>query len=142
MNKKHTMEELKDIAPILNKLPKKNNFNTPEDYFDELPAIIQGRIKTKSTFQWGLTFKYALPVLVIIMMVFYFNDTPSTTTSPIQISKQEAIDYLNKRVDYEIDEMMLTDELADNLTTKQTESSSMDEYLLNDIDEDLLIDEI
>lgn len=141
MNKKHTMEELKDIAPLLNKLPKKDHFQAPDGYFDELPSMIQERVVVKPRFQWTHSLKYALPLVLVVASVIYFTQK-NTTEQSVQISKQEAVDYLDNQLDTEFDETLLAEELSVQSVEKHTETSSMEEYILDEADEDLLIEEI
>ncbi len=135
------MEELKDIAPLLNKLPKKDHFQAPDGYFDELPSIIQDRVSVKPKFQWSHSLKYALPLVLLVVSVIYFTQNNKQEQS-IQISKQEAVDYLDNQMDTEFDETLLAEELSVQSVEKHTETSSMEEYLLDEADEDLLIEEI
>ena len=139
------MEELKNIAPNLHKLPKQDAFSTPENYFDELPGVIQDRILSqnkKSIFQWTLpTLKFAIPVAgVIVVALMYF----SKPTSDIeQATQNEMTAYVDQQMDMEFDETLLAEELNTDNTTITEEASSVEEYLLSDdIEEDLLREEI
>ena len=139
------MEELKNIAPNLHKLPKKDVFVAPDNYFDELPGMIQDRILSqnkKSIFQWTLpTSKFAIPVAgVIVVALMYF----SKPTSDIeQATQNEMTAYVDQQMDMEFDETLLAEELNTDNTTITEEASSVEEYLLSDdIEEDLLREEI
>ena len=43
------MDELKNIAPKLSKLEKKNPFGTPDNYFDDFSARLQMKIETEKS---------------------------------------------------------------------------------------------
>ena len=134
------MEELKDIAPILNQLPKKDSFQVPENYFDELPGLIQDRVQVKTKSQWTYVLKYALPVLLVIVSVAYFSQ--KNTDKSIQISKQEAVDYIDNQMDIDFDETLLAEEISVQTVEQITETSVVEDYLLDEADEELLIEEI
>ena len=134
------MEELKDIAPILNQLPKKDNFQVPENYFDELPGLIQDRVQVKTKTQWTYVLKYALPVILVIFSVVYFSQ--KNTDKSIQISKQEAVDYIDNQMDIDFDETLLAEEISVQTVEQHTETSAVEDYLLDEADEELLIEEI
>ena len=134
------MEELKDIAPILNQLPKKDNFQVPENYFDELPGLIQDRVQVKTKSQWTYVLKYALPVILVIVSVVYFSQ--KNTDQSIQISKQEAVDYIDNQMDIDFDETLLAEEISVQTVEQHTETSAVEDYLLDEADEELLIEEI
>ena len=100
----------------LEDLPKKNIFDTPEGYFDQLPGIIQSRIGQKQisspSFSWGFALKYAFPVLLLVGIgLFWFTtnklsnaETELATVSPDQLSL-----FLN-------DTDLSTDELIETVT--------------------------
>lgn len=60
------MKKLEDI-------PRKNIFDVPEGYFDQLPARVQARVSASSrrrvSWSWTNSLRYALPVLVAIALV-------------------------------------------------------------------------
>jgi len=134
------MEELKDIAPILNQLPKKDSFQVPEDYFDELPGLIQDRVRVKTKTPWNYVLKYALPFVLLIISIGYFIQ--NKTNTKVQISKQEAVDYLDNQVDTDFDETLLAEEISVQTVEQHTQTSAVEDYLLDEADEELLIEEI
>jgi len=134
------MDELKDIAPILNQLPKKDSFQVPENYFDELPGLIQDRVRVKTKTRSNYVLKYALPFVLLIVTIGYY--TQNKTNTKVQISKQEAVDYLNNQVDTDFDETLLAEEISVQLVEQQTQTSAVEDYLLEEADEELLIEEI
>ena len=134
------MEELKDIAPILSQLPKKDSFQFPENYFDELPGLIQERVRVKAQTPWKTALKYALPFVLLIVSIGYF--TQKNTEKSIQISKQEAVDYIDNQMDIDFDETLLAEEISVQTVEQHTETSAVEDYLLDEADEELLIEEI
>ena len=134
------MEELKNIAPRLHQLPKKDNFVVPEDYFDELPGLIQNKIVVKPTSYLVSSLKYALPLLLIVISVVYF--TNSSSNNIIQISEKEAVEYVNHQVDSDFDETLLAEEISIPQDDIELKDSPVEEYLLDEVDEKLLIEEI
>ena len=134
------MEELKDIAPILNQLPKKDSFQIPENYFDELPGLIQDRVRVKTHTRWNYAIKYALPLVFLIIAIGYF--TQNKTDDTVQISKQEAADYIDNQMDIDFDETLLAEEISAQTVEQHTETSAVEDYLLEEADEELLIEEI
>ena len=138
------MEELKNIAPHLSQLPKKDAFSAPEGYFDDLPTRIQDRViaqsKTKSRVfspAWTLG---SLGLAAVLCLVFVLGQSPENTNS---ISKQEATAYVNENIEMEFDETLLAEELSSSKNEISTSEASLEEYILNqDIDENLLREEI
>lgn len=64
MSKHIEMKKLEDI-------PKKNIFEVPDGYFEQLPARVQARISggrqsRSASWSWTRSIRYALPVLVAI----------------------------------------------------------------------------
>lgn len=135
------MEELKNIAPHLSQLPKKDAFTAPEGYFDDLPSMIQDRViaqsKTKSRVlspKWAFG---SFGLAAVLCLVFFLGQSPDETV----VSKQEATAYVNENIEQEFDETLL----ADELTTSEisTSEENLEDYILNqDIDEQLLREEI
>ena len=138
------MEELKNIAPHLSQLPKKNAFTAPEGYFDDLPSIIQDRViaqtKTKSRNFSPVWVFSTLGVVSVLCVLFFIGKSPELHTS---ISEQEASAYINENLEQEFDETLLADELITSYNKTLNSEENLEEYILNqDIDEQLLREEI
>ncbi len=137
------MEELKNIAPHLSQLPKKDAFTAPEGYFDDLPSSIQDRVisqsKTKSrVFSATWTFG-SLGLAAVLCWVFFLGQPSDETT----VTKQEVTAYVNENIEQEFDETLLADELISSDNKTLTSEENLEEYILNqDIDEQLLREEI
>ncbi len=137
------MEELKNIAPHLSQLPKKDAFTAPEGYFDDLPSMIQDRViaqsKTKSrVFSPAWTFG-SLGLAAVLCLIFFLGQSPDETV----VSQQEVTAYVSDNIDQEFDETLLAEELSTSDKEVTTSETNLEEYILNqDIDEQLLREEI
>lgn len=86
------MKDEKDhIKPTfkLDEMPKKQVYSVPDDYFDNLPTIIQSRVvkqERKLFFfpSWSAAFRYALPALALVLMVAYFGVRISNNNIDVQ----------------------------------------------------------
>ena len=130
----------------LEDLPKKQIFSVPEDYFTELPAIIQSRAvqpaKDTPLFSWPNALRYALPALALVMMLVYFG----TRVNNADINVQALIDEVptEELVAYISNSDITTDELLSLIDINELDLDGMveeDISLLNDNEWDDLIDE-
>ena len=87
---------------ILEDIPKKPIFNVPEGYFEQLPGKIQQRIDAGSNKEVPvfarLRLQYALPALVLLVIVAWlFRTTPATDAESIlaSVETEDMIAYLN-----------------------------------------------
>lgn len=111
------MKRLEDIE-------KKDIFQVPEGYFDTLPTIIQSRV-TEKTSNWNPSFvlglKFALPVLVIGLSLFWFLGG-ETKTNPEQllasVSTEDIADYIHAME-------ISNDDLLDALDYSQINADSL-----------------
>ena len=138
------MKELKNIAPHLSQLSKKDAFRAPEGYFDDLPSILQDLVisqtKTKSRNFAPVWIFSTLGVASMLYVLFFLSKSPEETTS---ITKQEATAYINDNIEQEFDETLLANELITSDNKTLTLEENLEEYILNqDIDEQLLREEI
>lgn len=138
------MEELKNIAPHLSKLPKKDGFTVPEGYFDDLPSIVQDRViaqaKTKSRTLSPVWVFSTLGVASVLCVLFFLGKSPEVQNS---ITEQEASAYVNENLEQEFDETLLADELITSDNKTLTSEENLEDYILNqEIDEQLLREEI
>lgn len=83
----------------LDDIPKKDFFTTPPDYFENLPAAIQSRVrKGPEAREFPVvkySLQYALPLLLIIAaMFFYRSSTPDAETILASVDTEELIAYL------------------------------------------------
>jgi hypothetical protein len=138
------MEELKNIAPHLSKLPKKDAYTTPDGYFDDLPSMVQDRIVAESNTnksrilfpRWTLA---TMGIATMVCIVFFWSQSIDNS----KITKEEATAYINETMEQEFDENLLAEELASIDSELTTSEENLEEYILNqDIDEQLLREEI
>jgi len=59
-----TDERLNDIAPLLSKMNKSNAFSVPDDYFDNLPSVIQQKCIIQSKEKRTLNTKFLKPIYI------------------------------------------------------------------------------
>lgn len=131
----------------LDELPKKQLYSVPDDYFKELPSIIQARaVKPEQTqtpaLIWSSALRYALPVIALVMMLVYFgvrinNDDIDVQAMIDEIPTEELIRYITESE-------ITTDELLSLIDLNELDVDGMvDENieLLNDNEWDDLIEE-
>lgn len=138
------MKRLEDI-------PKKNIFETPEGYFDELPGIIQSRIaeKSKATSffpSYGLALRYAVPVLAVAIALFFIFSPSDPLRNPDEllasVSSEELTYYLVES-DFTTDELLDLVDLSDediNALNGEILPSDFDNELLQEYADDLLLE--
>jgi hypothetical protein len=105
---KQPMHKLEDI-------PKTSIFQVPEKYFDHLPAKIQARMdeqpsRAKKTV-WQYAVQYALPLLIVAGIVYYYNYSPAINAESILASVDTAdlVQYLQQ------DATLTTDDLIEGV---------------------------
>ena len=131
----------------LDELPKKQVYSVPDDYFKELPSIIQARAveqeKTKTpVILWSATLRFALPVIALVMMLVYFGTRLNNDDIDIQamlddIPTEELVSYLTESE-------ITTDELLSLIDINELDVDGMvDENieLLNDSEWDEIMEE-
>lgn len=138
------MKRLEDI-------PKKNIFDTPEGYFDELPGIIQSRIAEQkpATYDipsFGLVLRYALPVVAIVLAVFliFRQGTPVSNPDELLASvSAEELTYYLVESDFSTDELLDMVDLTNediNALNNEILSPEIDNELLEEFAGDLLLE--
>lgn len=138
----HTRPNIK-----LNELPKKRLYSVPDDYFKELPSIIQARVVKPEQARtpalvWSSALRYALPVIALVMMLVYFgvrlkNDDIDVQAMIDEIPTEELISYITESE-------ITTDELLSLIDLNELDVDGMvDENieLLNDNEWDDLLEE-
>ncbi len=134
LNHNEQMKKLDDI-------PKKNIFEVPEGYFDQLALKIQGRTEVlspaKSVSQWSYVLRYALPiVLAAVALVFIFKPKAMQGTELLlaSVPSEHLIAYLNES---DINEQ----DLIEAINFDETDVDSLNvqvqgEFLNNELDAD------
>ncbi|MCD4746813.1 MAG: hypothetical protein K8R58_10995 [Bacteroidales bacterium] len=138
-------ENLKDLAPNLSKIEKINPFKVPDEYFDNLPTIIQEKINIKQQitlwdrfYQFILRPQYSIAVsltFAAIVLVIYFTtrDNSNNDNSILANMTWEEILNENPNIINYFNESMLVEMLiskADNSDIDQ--SLKTDEAIIND----------
>jgi hypothetical protein len=136
------MKKLKDI-------PRKQVFTTPGGYFDRLPGIIQSRIeaeqKQRFSFSWGVSLKYGLPALVIVVvLVFWLQPPPRDISGQLSMIDTEQIALYLEEIDITTEE--LTSEIewsSDDLDELENDVYlNMDDSGLDDLIENIELDNL
>ena len=131
----------------LDELPKKQVYSVPDDYFKELPSLIQARVVKPELVKtpviiWSSALRYALPVVALIMMLVYFGTRLSNDDIDVQamiddISTEELVKYIT-------DSEITTDELLSLIDINELDVDGMVDdniELLNDSEWDEIIEE-
>jgi hypothetical protein len=135
------MRKLEDI-------PKKQIFEVPEGYFEKLPGIIQSRVtpqqEVKSLWSaYSLTLRYALPVIVILVVGIFWFTRPQTEINAenmlASIQTEDLVAYLD-----EAD--LTTEELLEDVSLNSEDANQIEgavyEFQLNDSDFKEIFDDI
>jgi RNase adaptor protein for sRNA GlmZ degradation len=131
------MRKLEDI-------PKKQVFQTPEGYFDQLPTKIQKRIAEDSRRSSSMSFisyslKYALPVLALVIAgILYFRPEPSIESQLNDIDSEQIALYLQNAEHPDPED--LPD--PDGLTTNELNQLEDEVYSNMEYSNEELIDEL
>lgn len=121
------MSKNKDILQS----PGQNNFSTPKDYFDQLPAAIMNRIHSpKKNPVLGLKPVHALAALAIsaCIIAYTFIFKRSAVPSDIILSENEVEHVIANPELYNLDAATVTEYLSLNLTDKTLSG----EYIISD----------
>jgi len=127
---------------------KKNIHKVPEGYFDQLPQQIQARIAeqnaTKKQFWLAYNLKYAIPIVLLLVVVAISIFNLSNESSPeellAEVSTEELILYLE-------DSDMTTEELIEAIDYESieiefdNETDIIDNEELNDIEMEKLMND-
>ena len=101
------MKKLEDI-------PKKQNFEVPEGYFEKLPGIIQSRVTQQHKERsWGFdhrfALRFALPVVILLVVgIFWYNRSQmdkSVENILASVQTEDLITYLSES-DFTTDELL------------------------------------
>ena len=157
--KKEIQEELKNLAPSLSKMEKKNRVKIPVNYFKELPDQILNQLDFPKTtteevavswkeslmekitmlFQPRIAMGFAMVTLLMFSFYFLTKDTATTATPFAEISEDEMEAYVKENIE-DFEEDMIFDFIAENETNSfdgiRIDEEDLDEYMY-DIIEDL-----
>ncbi len=102
----------------LEDIPKKSIFNVPENYFEKLPARVQSRISEDRIHPhrkhvWEYALQYALPLLVVaVIVVYYCYPKPDAETILASVETADLIQYLQQ------EENLTMEDVVDNVEFK------------------------
>lgn len=149
---KSIKDELKDMAPGLADIPKKDSFTVPENFFEKFPVMVSDKIHAQKNKSWWselanviLKPAYALPVVAIIAFGTYTYLNNQTIITPAEILSVTVEDLSKDEILSQLDENIITDEIAsitpeENLTTETTD---IENYLIdNNTDINTLANEL
>ncbi len=125
------MKNLEDI-------PKKNVFDVPEGYFDRLPGIIQARVASNQgeslwTPYLRYSLKYALPVMAIVIVSFFFWTKPAGQSAEDLLASVDS----GSLVAFLEDSDISSDDLLESINLNREEADAIQ----NDSIEELQVDE-
>lgn len=151
-------EDDDDIRLSVPGLGNKNPFTVPEEYFSKLPNAIEEQIfndiadaefeQAQKTFVFRF-YKLALTACLGGLLFWFGSNVYHTSqldkqmSSPANVVK---IDNRNYDLNY-FDESMIIDEVintqvSQNKTQKPDQNTKLENYILNNVDEDLLLQEL
>lgn len=149
---KSIKDELKDIAPGLADVPKKDSFTVPENFFEKFSVIVSDKVQAQKNKSWldvlmqsVLKPVYALPVVAVIAFGSYKYLQP---TNPVATTEAVVTveDLSQDEIISQLDENIITDEVADLTTednTTSSETSDIENYLIdNNTDINTLANEL
>jgi hypothetical protein len=123
----------------LDDIPKKNIYEVPDGYFDQLALKIQARTEvispTRSVNSWTLALKYALPAVVIaVALVFILK--PKSVQDTEQLLASIPTEHLIAYID---DSDISVQDLLEIVNFDEADADSLNtqvqgEYLLNEFD--------
>ncbi|CAN5563454.1 hypothetical protein BH11BAC2_BH11BAC2_16340 [soil metagenome] len=139
-------QELND-APLLRQMSRKSPYTTPDGYFDMLSSEIQDKLQaskpraTPKILVLRPAFLITSLIIMVISLGIYFKTTEKSQ-QPTQLSEIVTYDDLLESGYYsEIDETLLSESLA-TTTPSDKSDKQMEDYLLNNSDENQLLNEL
>ncbi len=149
---KDILQELQQIAPQLAKIEKKQPYQVPANYFEELPQAIQKEISLQNQrpkiwewlYQLIVQPQYRLAVAVFVAVFiagfYYFNyNTMNPAPEFNQLALEEMDTYINDNLDDFDESLLLENSMA--MLDESTESAVEEMELTDEEIEDYLIDE-
>ena len=134
----------------LDDIKKKNVYNVPDRYFEQLPGRIQTRVSKKKpdffySFNWKLTAQIASPVLAVLLLIFYFGIGTQTSALSAEellaeVTTEDVIAYL-ETTDLSADEIIEELDLSMVDLDFNEDGPIMEDLEMNEQDLDLLFDE-
>jgi hypothetical protein len=130
------MKRLEDI-------PRKNIYQVPEGYFDQLPQVVQSRVVQAKdanifSFQWNLAWRYAVPVLILASIGVFWLQSSRTVEDQLQGIDVDQLAYFLEDADLAAEELTETvtwsaddiDALEESVySTLETSGSELDDLI-------------
>ena len=150
-------DELRDLAPSLSKMEKRNPYKVPDAYFEELPAKARERIGFADAERGNNIRRYLLPrysyisaSICFLLIVGGFLVVRNYTSTPKPMAVIHAVpntDYVMEHVDEDIimeDLPGKTDfkEVANSGKPKLKKSVVTEDYILENVEESTISDEL
>ena len=144
----HEDQDLKILAPTLFEIKKKNQFNVPKDYFENLPGIIQERCIQlprenyftsffSSLFQKQIVAGCLTLLIILAGGYLYFTEWDKSRENNIMASDEYLL---------ELDEVVLMEILtvnkSFNANSENHNSAAIDYLIDNSIDIETIINEL
>lgn len=154
-NKKFIQEELEDLNSILAKKELQDNFEIPDNYFENFQKELLGKLELDTTSEAQetakvrkLNFKKVFPIaasLALLIGLFFFvqNEPISDTLTMDQLSSNDIESYIDENID-EFDVELLSMLETDNPDLLIPDDLELQDYLEDNIDDldETFIDEL
>ena len=158
-------KDLQDLNSPLAKMEKKNAFEVPVNYFEELPESVQNHISNRRKMlpvwrmpQFWLHWAPAFTIVLVFFGIALYMLSPKNASvndnalasqkTEIPVNDVSANDILLD----EIDEELLVETYSENVKTQENvfpvkqntkvKNAELEEYILENYDESLLIEEL
>jgi hypothetical protein len=154
-------KELKDIAPFLSSLPRQNAFRVEESYFDALPTRVMERVHARKkryfiNISWIFEPRWAMATAVFAVLLiagsFLLNRYNNRLDKPMPVAQVQKLlvePVTNDNVLDDVDVDVMTDVIADisktpkkEKTTRKEDKKALEEYILDNVDDNSIIDEL
>jgi len=153
--------ELEQVAPVLSKMLKVNVFKVDDQYFETLPTLVMNRVHETKTrklitdLSWLLMPKWAATVAVCfifaigsILVLRKINADKPMPLAEVQqllnepVSREAVIDNIDE--DVLIDAISATPKPLNKKvnTKKSSDKKALEQYILDNVDESSLTDEL
>jgi hypothetical protein len=127
------MKRLEDI-------PKKNIYQVPDGYFDDLPTIIQARVTEKAPSaipSFAHQIRYAIPVMALAILSVVWVFTEENSENALSAEQLLASVETSSLIAYLEESEMTTDELLENVSFSQEDVSAIESDVYDlDIEQD------
>jgi hypothetical protein len=113
----------------LDDIPKKNIFEVPDRYFDELPGVIQARVTGHGAARswspsWAWSLRYAVPVVVLMAVGIVWFQTDSRA---IDVESQLSEIQSEQLADYLEDHDLTTEDLIETVVWSPADLTELEQ---------------